>query len=141
MRVLNNSEFKNFKMQGYLRKRVSEIKFFQKNLFPKRYHIIDFTKAQMIIQSKPLQTDLTKIKRIPFRDIYNAYLPTEENDKILRKLSSGSSYVFPFFVKTPDRIFELYTSTPDERNMWMAGFKYILISTREVQQIMVTNDQ
>ena len=60
---------------------------------------------------------------------------------MLRKLASGSQYVLPFFVKTTDRVFELYTSTPDEREMWMAGFQYILISTKEVQQIMTNNDE
>lgn len=73
------------------------------------------------------------MKRVPFRDIHNAYLPTEQNDKTLRKLASSSQYVFAFFVKTANRVFELYTSTPDEREMWMAGFRYILISTKEVQ--------
>lgn len=141
MRVLNNSEFKNFKMQGYMRKRVQEVKFFQKNLFPKRYHIIDFTKAQLVIQNKPDSTDASKIKRVPFRDIQAAYLPTPENDKILRRLASGSQYVLAFFVKTSNRVFELYTSTPDERDMWMSGFKYILISTKEVQSIMTNNDE
>lgn len=138
--VLNNSEFKNFKMQGWLRKRVQEVKFFQRNLYPKRYHIIDFTKAQMLIQNSKTQTDPSKIKRVPFRDIQSAYLPTDGCDKMLRKLASGSQYVFAFFVKTTNRVFELYTSTPDEREMWMAGFKYILISTKEVQQIMINND-
>jgi hypothetical protein len=60
---------------------------------------------------------------------------------MLQKLASGSSYVFPFFVKTTSRTFELYTTTPDEREMWISGFKYILISTKEVQQIISANDE
>lgn len=78
---------------------------------------------------------------MPFRDILSAYLPTDACDEMLRKLASGSQYVFAFFVKTSDRVFELYASTPDEREMWMAGFKYILISTKEVQTIMTNNDE
>jgi hypothetical protein len=58
----------------------------------------------------------------------------------LRKLASSSTYTLAFFVKTTDRVFELYTSTPEEREMWMAGFKYIMISTKEVQSIMTGND-
>ena len=62
-------------MHGYLRKRVQEVKFFQRNIFPKRYHIIDFTKALYYIKSSPDTNDCDKIRRIPFRDIKEAYMP------------------------------------------------------------------
>ena len=50
--MLNNSEFKSFRMQGWLRKRVQEVKFFQRNGYPKRFFIVDFTKAIILIQYK-----------------------------------------------------------------------------------------
>jgi hypothetical protein len=41
-------------------------------------------------------------------------------------------YNWPLFVKTISRIYELYTATEEEREMWFAGFTYVLKSTREV---------
>ena len=36
-------------MEGFLRKFVEKVKFFQKSLHPKRYFMIDFTIASIII--------------------------------------------------------------------------------------------
>ena len=49
-------------------------------------------------------------------------------------------FKYPFFVKTTERLFELYASTTEERTMWIAGFNYVIVSTNEVQDIMKRNN-
>ena len=33
----------------------------------------------------------------------------------------------------------LFASTYEEREMWIAGFEYVIISTKQVQELMVQN--
>lgn len=73
--------------------------------------------------------DNKKIKNILFREILKVYKPQASADATLRKLASGSQYIYPFFVKTTVRQFELYTSSEEEREMWVAGFRYVIVST------------
>jgi len=44
-----NAKFKDFRMEGYMRKFVQKIKIFQKSQYPKRYYILDFQLAILII--------------------------------------------------------------------------------------------
>jgi len=46
------SKFEKFKMEGYLRKKVSQGKIFFREMFPKRYFILDFTKGVVQIFDK-----------------------------------------------------------------------------------------
>lgn len=72
-------------MEGLIRKNVSEVKFFQRNLFPKRYFVIDFTKANVYISHhenfNPRRDELLEIKGdpkitiIPFRSVKDCYKP------------------------------------------------------------------
>ena len=48
-------------------------------------------------------------------------------------------YKYPFFVKTCDRLYELYVTEKEERFLWMAAFTYMIKSTTEVQKIIVEN--
>ena len=54
-------------------------------------------------------------------------------------LNMHTTFKFPFSVVTSQRIFEFYASCPQEREMWIAGFNYVVLSSKEVQKIM--NDQ
>ena len=37
-------------------------------------------------------------------------------------------------------MYELFTRASEEREMFLSGFQYVIISTREVQKIMIEND-
>ena len=56
-------------MTGLLKKKVDKEKLFQKKLYPKRYFIIDYTRAMIQIKHDLDETSLDKIKQIPFRDV------------------------------------------------------------------------
>jgi hypothetical protein len=45
------------------------------------------------------------------------------------------------YLKTRDREFFLVAKTLEDRNMWMAGFRYLLASTVTVQNIMRENSK
>ena len=53
----------------------------------------------------------------------------------------SKKYNFPFFVKSVDRMFELYASTKHERFLWMSAFDYLIKSTAEVQKIIRKNNR
>lgn len=139
-------------MEGMLRKNVEKVRLFQRDLYPKRYFIIDFTSANVYITHeqefgryynpklkaytiKPTQflkdEDPNKTV-IPFRSILDAFLPPQP---VSRKLLPAD-WQYPFTVATIGRKFILFAPTSDERKMWIAGFKYVVASTRTVQSIM-----
>ena len=126
--------------QGYLKKRVKELKFFQKKVFPTRHFTINFTKAILSILDKNKSTELTvrahahehkSAKNIPFRNITECFLPTESYEQHA-KLVCSKKYQYCFFLNTVDRLFELYASTIEERLMWVTCFTYLIMSTKEV---------
>lgn len=45
------------------------------------------------------------------------------------------------YLKTRERLFFLMSKTLEDRNMWMAGFRYLLASTVTVQNIMQDNSK
>jgi len=49
---LSTCKFNNFIMEGFLRKRVQTGKIFFREMFPKRYFMIDFTKGMIDILDK-----------------------------------------------------------------------------------------
>ena len=127
-------------MQGYLKKRVKELKLFQTKIFPTRYYVLNFADAIMIISEKKGHIDDSNSKVIPFRNILETFLPMEEYEKKAKEVCSRK-FNFPFFVKTEDRLFELYASTDEERTLWMAAFVYLIKSTFEVQKIINRNNE
>ena len=97
--------------------------------------MLNFADAVMYIKDKKEQTKESKIKVIPFRNILECFLPTVDYERKAKQVCSRT-FNFPFFMKTEDRLFELYTSTDEERDLWMSGFMYSIKSTREVQKII-----
>ena len=53
----NLSMFSNYIMQGYLKKRASNIKFWQKKLFYRRYFKIDFTSGHVSISEQVIEDE------------------------------------------------------------------------------------
>ena len=64
----------------------------------------------------------------------------EDYEKRAKEVCSRK-FNFPFFVKTEDRLFELYASCEEERTLWLAAFVYLIKSTREVQKIINRNNE
>ena len=52
---------------------------------------------------------------------------------------ASKNYKYPFFLVTEKRQWQLWTTSEEEKKMWLAGFMYIITSTKEVQKIMVEN--
>jgi len=86
-------------MEGTLRKFVEKVKFFQINIYPKRYFIIDFTQACfVIVKEKPKEQNGWKKDDdktvIPFRNVSDCYLPQKQ----LSKKSLPENWPFAFYV-------------------------------------------
>ena len=71
-----------------------------------------------------------------FRDILDCYLP-KKNEK--NKPPSGWEHML--YLQTSERLFLLCAKSLDDRNMWMAGLRYLLASTVTVQAIMKDNNK
>lgn len=111
-------------MEGYLRKFVQKIKFFQKTVHPKRYFTIDFQTAIMTIMKDKENKNPKENKKVLFRDILDCYLPKEDIDDQLPK-----GWEWSIYLQCRERLFVLCAKTEEDRNMWMAGFRYLLAST------------
>ena len=130
------ANFTQYKMHGYLKKFVEKVKLFQMSLYPKRYFVIDFQLAILQIQKdKKVKFDDPNNKKVLFRDILDCYLPKKD---VSYDLPGKWKHVF--YLKTTERIYILCAKCEEDRNMWMAGFRYIIASTVTVQEIMKNND-
>lgn len=109
-------------MQGLMKKRCRNDSIFQKS-YLKRYYTLDFGNAVMFIKDGDT---------IPFRDIVRVMLPQFNQEEVFRKNVNSKTFTFPFFVKTNMRFMELYAASEEERQMWVAGFEYVLISTKVI---------
>lgn len=137
-------KFEEYKMEGCLRKFVEKVKLFQKTMHPKRYFMIDFTIASIIIcPDKPTKQQLKEPeankdwKILPFRDITDCYPPQQ----IIDGRSLPNNWPYPFYLQTLGRLYILCARRSDERKMWIAGFRYVIASTVTVQCIMKHNSK
>ena len=126
-------------MRGYLRKKVKENKLFQRTKFPKRFFAIDFQLGNLKIYQNEIEWKsgtCTDYKEIICRDILKcSSLGSGHDDDTSSKNNEKASknYTVPFQLCTAERNFELYSCSEEERNMWLAGFEYMIVSTQEVQ--------
>ena len=104
-------------------------------MHPKRYFVIDFQTAILYIRNdkKSAKPD---DKQILFRDILDCYLPKQDLNSEMPK-----GWENPLYLQTRSRLFVLCAKSLEDRNMWMAGFRYILASTLTVQTIMKNNHE
>jgi hypothetical protein len=63
-------------------------------------------------------------------------LPKEDIDDQLPK-----GWEWSIYLQCRERLFVLCAKTEEDRNMWMAGFRYLLASTITVQSIMQKNNE
>lgn len=124
-------------IKGVLRKKVDGFKL---DNFPSRFYIMDFQRAVIVIKYDRFDKDSDpNIKVINFRDIDDCYLPKEKHEDDMRA-NAHEDFPNPFLLKTKERIFELYASLKQEREMWMNAFKYVCKSTKVVQSLIHQND-
>ena len=96
--MFENSKFKDYIMEGLIRKNVRQVNLFTQNFFPKRYFIIDFKEAYISIKKNRDAPILDKSKSILlFRKILKCRLlnPGEQEGFTKNKL-----FQFAFVVKT-----------------------------------------
>ena len=87
------------------------------------------------IQNDRTNANNDEVKKVPFRDIVKVSLPAPEvKDSLPRGWKEG------FMLQTRERLFILGARCEDDRNMWIAGFRYIIASTVTVQNLMREND-
>jgi len=51
-----------------------------------------------------------------------------------------NAYCFPFYLITAERRFLLYTTSDEDRNMWLDGFSYLIMSTKELKLLAADNN-
>ena len=57
------------------------------------------------------------------------------------RADAHQDFPHPFLLKTNDRMYELYASLKQEREMWLNAFKYVVKSTKVVQNLITQNDK
>ena len=77
---------------------------------------------------------------IPFREVQDCYLPSLDNEKELQR-SCSRKFMMPFYVVMQKRKYELYAGSEIDRKMWVAGFEYLIKSSKIVMQIMLENQE
>ena len=130
-------------MEGIVRKAAHKLQLFQRGAYQKRYLIVDFTSANIMLKhDKTVVADPTFLstddcKFLPFRSILDCYQSRKDDSTIKR--SFPSSWQFCFWVLTSEREYMFLCQSENERKMWMAGFRYVIASTKTVQNIMKNN--
>lgn len=79
---------------------------------------------------------VSQFKITLFRDIKDCHLPKEDMSGQMPK-----NWQHGFFLITTERTYFLMAKTIEDRNMWMAGFRYLIASTVTVQNIMRDNSR
>ena len=65
---------------------------------------------------------------IDFKDVKDCYVMSQESQKVLGNASKN--FKLAFYVETTNRTFELYTTSDEERDMWMTAFKFIALCSK-----------
>ena len=73
-----------------------------------------------------------KITKIAFKDINKVSMPTKSEDKLIFNLDCETPWCFCFFLHTNKRKYYIYAMSNNEREMWVAGFKFLILSTKHV---------
>lgn len=105
------------------------MKMFNLSIFPKRYFVINFKFARLIIYHN--KEDEKSGKTILFRDILSCEDTKGKNTK------DGTS---PFIIKTSERQYILVAPTSMEKQIWIDAFSYIIPSTQALQDIIRINE-
>lgn len=108
------------------------MKIFNIGIFPKRYFVIDFTRARLTIYKNRRDNDSSQI--ILFRDVLKCFGLNWQGTKVT------DYWTYSFYLETTVRKYVLVAATPQEKEIWLAAFKYIIPSTKTLQDIIKVND-
>lgn len=118
--------------------------------FYKRYYVLDFEAAKLIIKHDVCDYDESSNNQtIQFGSILSCSficngtdregIKTYKYDVVDESNFDGfseSSYKFPFLIKLDNRDMILCAKTAEERQLWIAALEYAIVSTKKVQSIM-----
>ena len=62
----------------------------------------------------------------------DVYWVIEKQEKALQE-EANDGFKFPFFLKTTNKVYELYCSTEEERKLWMTCVKYSIEYAKTVE--------
>ena len=114
--------YKKYCVQGFLKKMVQEVKFFQTSFTHKRYFVLDHYMQRMRIhKTNEAQSDY---KIVHYRDILDVRMEREADSK--KNMTIQQRWSFRFTVITKDRAYILQSSSFDERNLWFHTFCWII---------------
>ena len=86
------------------------------------------------------ETDKDKdVYIIRFSEVLSITKPIESVQAQLVK-DCSKKFQWPFYLKTEKRNFELYAPSELERQIWMAGFDYILKCGKAIKKILSERD-
>ena len=107
-------------------------------VYPLRYYKVDFEEQRIVVKHKDHYADDHEFysKIIYFRELLDCYKFSEEDEeKEKESRHYPKDLTFPFVLQTTERKFELFTSTDDERKLWVTCFNYIIKCTKESESI------
>ena len=95
-----------------MKKRVEEIKFWQKKIFYKRFYKIDFPNGMVYIaEYPPADPDDKGTKTIPFGHILEALVFSENVGSEIASQCGSKTFRFPFKLRTTNRNYTLLASS------------------------------
>lgn len=106
--------------------------------YVRRYFILDYEAANLLIVDNPRdEQSVRKGKKIVFRDILKVGLPADDQaDQVLQRKVKSNTFKFPFFLTTINREYVLFAPSQKERQIWVDGFSYVIVSTKKVQTLI-----
>lgn len=124
--------FKNQVLDGCVKKQVEKMKVFNIGLFPRRYISINFRYARLTIQKDKKDPKTAKV--VLFRDIKECYSLEWQGNK-------DKHWCHSFFLKTYERDYVLVAPSQKEKQIWLSAFRYIILSTVALQDIIKDNEE
>ena len=113
--------YQRFTVQGFLKKKAKDQKFFQKGAIYKRYFVLDHSASKMRIHQS--NDPRSSYKIVKYSEIQAASMkPLTFADKT----QIQERWSFEFELQTSERNFTLMASSHDERYLWLHTFHWII---------------
>lgn len=113
--------YNKYSVQGFLKKRVNEVKFLQKSSVYKRYFTLDHNSKKMRVHQT--NDPNSEYKMFEYVEIQAMNLPI---GNLQNKMTIQERWSFEFSLVTKRRVYMLYAASMDERNLWIHTFSWIL---------------
>lgn len=113
--------YNKYSVQGFLKKKSTEMKFLNASMKLKRYFTLDHNSKKMRIHHN--NNPNSEYKLFEYREICGMYLQVPN---LAQKMTIHERWSFKFTLLTTRRSFELLAASMDERNLWIHTFTWIL---------------